>query len=67
MLNKAIHMHKQVGYLLPFRVTVMERDNKISISIEDPDKSMIPVKAELGPMCDDITAAYQDILDEVSL
>jgi len=67
MLNKAIQTQKKVGYMLPFRITVMERGNKISISANNPDKSMKHFKAELGSICSDVAAAYQAILDEASL
>jgi len=67
MLNKVIRTQKKVGYLLPFRITVVEYNHKISISTENPDNSMKFVKSRLGPICKDITAAYKAILDEVSL
>lgn len=67
MLNKVIQTQKQVGYMLPFRITVVERDNKISISANNPDMSMKHIKSGLGSICDDIATAYQAILDEASL
>jgi len=67
LLNKAIHRNKKVGYLLPFRVTVVERNGKISVSSVNPDKSMEFVKSKLGNICDVITASYKAILEEASL
>ena len=66
-LNKAVLKHKQVGYLLPFRVTVVEHNGKISVSAANPDRSMELVKSKLGNLCDTITAEYKAILEESTL
>lgn len=67
VLNKAIHKHKQVGYLLPFRVTVVEHNGKVSVSSSNPDRSMKLIRSKLGNLCDVIRASYKTILAEASL
>lgn len=66
-LNKAIHLHKRIGYMLPFRITVIERNGKITVLAGDPNKSLKLVNSKIGGICNTITAAYKDILEEVSL
>jgi cytochrome c oxidase cbb3-type subunit 3 len=67
LLNQAVHKHKKIGYMLPFRVTVVEHNGKISVSAANPDKSMKLVKSKFGNICNVVTAAYKAILEEASL
>ena len=67
LLNTAIQTQKEVGYLLPFRVTVVEHDHQVSISAQNPDLSLTPASSQLGVLCQHMTAAYKAILEEVSL
>jgi cytochrome c oxidase cbb3-type subunit 3 len=67
VLNDAIHKQKNVGYMLPFRITVMEHNGKTTISTTNPDNSSKLFNSDLGSMFDEITQSYKTILDEASL
>lgn len=68
MLNKALAIDPRVGLFLPCRVTLIERDNKVSmITVNPAAMSKKFNNAELDKICEQMSALYREILEEASL
>lgn len=68
MLNKALAIDPRVGLFLPCRVTLIERDNKVSmITVNPAAMSRKFNNAELDKICEQMSALYQEILEEAAL
>jgi cytochrome c oxidase cbb3-type subunit 3 len=68
MLNNALAIDPRVGLFLPCRVTVAERDGKVSVYAINPKRlSYLFNNSELNTMCDDMYNTYVSILEEATL
>jgi cytochrome c oxidase cbb3-type subunit 3 len=68
MLNKALAIDPRVGLFLPCRVTLIEKDNKVSmITINPAAMSQQFNNDELNKLCEEMTALYEEILEEAAL
>ena len=68
LLNKVLALDPRVGIFLPCRVTVVEREGKVSVmSINPRHMSALYNNAELDKACDEMTAIYENILEEATL
>lgn len=68
LLNNMLALDPRVGIFLPCRVTVVEREGKVSVmSINPRHMSALYNNAELDKACDEMTAIYETILEEATL
>ena len=68
LLNQALATDPRVGLFLPCRITIVEREGKVTMMTINPKRmSKIFNNAELNEMCDQMTKQYQAIMEEASL
>ena len=68
MLNQALATDPRVGLFLPCRITIVEREGKVSMTTVNPKRlSKIFNNAELNEMCDQMTKQYHAIMEEAAL
>ncbi|MDT8404294.1 c-type cytochrome [Sulfuriflexus sp.] len=68
LLNNVLALDPRVGIFLPCRVTVVEREGKVQVmSINPQHMSALYNNAELDKACDEMTAIYENILEEATL
>jgi len=68
MLNKALAIDPRVGLFLPCRVTLIEKDNKVSmITINPAAMSQRFNNDELNKICEEMSVLYEEILEEAAL
>ncbi len=68
MLNKALAIDPRVGLFLPCRVTLIEKDGKVSMITVNPSAMSKKFNnAELDKICAEMTGMYRDILEEAAL
>jgi cytochrome c oxidase cbb3-type subunit 3 len=68
MLNQALAMDPRVGLFLPCRITIVEREGKVSMMTVNPKRlSAIFNNTELNEMCDQMTKQYLAIMEEAAL
>lgn len=68
LLNKVLALDPRVGIFLPCRVTVVEREGKVLVmSINPRHMSALYNNIELDKACDEMTAIYENILEEATL
>jgi len=62
---KAIQSEKRIGFMLPCRLTVARVGNKVTIHYLNPEYAKNMVGGSLEGICDQITIAFNNIIDEV--
>ena len=68
MLNQALATDPRVGLFLPCRITVIERNGKVTMMAVNPRRlSRFFNNAELNEMCDQVTKMYLAIMEEAAL
>jgi cytochrome c oxidase cbb3-type subunit 3 len=68
LLNQALATDPRVGLFLPCRITVVEKDGKVSIMAVNPKRlSHIYNNSELIELCDRLTKMYIDTMEEAVL
>lgn len=68
MLNKALAIDPRVGLFLPCRVTLIEKNNKVSmITVNPAAMSQQFNNDELNRLCEEMAALYKEILEEAAL
>ncbi len=68
MLNKALAIDPRVGLFLPCRVTLIEREGKVSmITVNPAAMSKKFNNSELDKLCDEMSGMYREILEEAAL
>jgi cytochrome c oxidase cbb3-type subunit 3 len=68
MLNKALSIDPRVGLFLPCRVTLIERDGKVSMITVNPSAMSKKFNnAELSKICEQMSGMYREILEEAAL
>lgn len=68
MLNSALSTDPRVGLFLPCRITVVERNGKVTMMAVNPKRlSKIFNNSELNVMCGEMTRLYLAIMEEAAL
>lgn len=67
-LNQALATDPRVGLFLPCRITIVERNGKVSLMTVNPKRlSKIFNNSELNEMCEQMTRQYLAIMEEATL
>ncbi len=64
---KAIQIDKRIGFMLPCRLTLIERDGKVSIHYLNPALVKGLGNHRLNSLCDQISSALSSVLEEATL
>ncbi|MGE5027145.1 MAG: c-type cytochrome, partial [Betaproteobacteria bacterium] len=68
MLNSALSTDPRVGLFLPCRITIVEKDGKVTMMAINPKRiSKIFNNSELNVMCSEMTRLYLVIMEEATL
>lgn len=68
LLNHALATDPRVGLFLPCRITIVERDGKVSLMAANPKRlSRIFNNSELNEMCDQVARMYVTVMEEAAL
>jgi cytochrome c oxidase cbb3-type subunit 3 len=68
LLNKALSVDPRVGLFLPCRITVVERQGKVSLMSVNPEVlSNLFNNSELNELCKQMRRSYIDIMEEATL
>ena len=68
LLNKALSVDPRVGLFLPCRITVVERQGKVSLMSVNPEVlSNLFNNSELNELCKQMRQSYIDIMEEATL
>lgn len=65
MVNSAIRLDQRVGQLLPFRVTIMEQDDRVLVMAIKPETFMqVMDNPRLGRFRTRVASMYREIIEE---
>jgi len=64
---KAIQNEKRIGFMLPCRLTVTKVNNKVFIHYLNPAFAKQMVGGHLDDLCDQISLAFSNIIEEVTM